>query len=47
MRFLIDCVDQNTISKIQDYKRLPWLKSWFKTTKTIAFEIFIAQQMKP
>ena len=45
--FLVDCVQQNRIWKIKTYKRLPWLNIWLETTKTLAIEIFNAQQMKP
>jgi len=37
--FLLKCVENNTIEKVQNYKRLPWLKTWQEATKIVALEL--------
>jgi len=37
--FLVECVQKNQFDKIQDYKRLPWLKAWIESSKVIAKEL--------
>jgi len=44
--FLVKCVEHNTIDQVQNYKRLPWLKTWQETTKVIAFELLDKRHLK-
>jgi len=37
--FLLKCVEDNAIEKVQNYKRLPWLKVWQEATKVVALEL--------
>jgi len=42
--FLVDCVKQNTIDKVQKFKRLPWVEEWLESTKVIAKELLTHNQ---
>jgi len=42
--FLVDCVKQNTVEKVQKYKRLPWVGEWLESTKVIAKELLNQNQ---
>jgi hypothetical protein len=44
--FLFNCVKENNVEKVRNYKRLPWLKVWEETTKVIAFEMLNAKSGK-
>jgi len=37
--FLLKCVQDDAIEKVQTYKRLPWLKVWQEAAKVIALEL--------
>lgn len=37
--FLLKCVEDDTLQKVQNYKRLPWLKNWQESTKIVALEL--------
>jgi len=37
--FLVECIKQNTIEKVRNFKRLPWVEEWLASTKVIANEL--------
>jgi len=37
--FLLKCVEDDTLERVQNYKRLPWLKTWQEATKIVALEL--------
>lgn len=37
--FLVECVLENSLHKIKEFKRLPWLQVWIQNTKNIAFDL--------
>jgi len=37
--FLLKCAEDDAIERVQNYKRLPWLKAWQEATKIIALEL--------
>jgi len=37
--FLVTCVENNTLDKIKNFKRLPWLKVWLEATKVLGHEL--------
>jgi hypothetical protein len=39
LSFLVECVKQNTIEKVRNFKRLPWVEEWLASTKVIANEL--------
>jgi len=44
--FLVACFESNTTSRVKNYKRLPWLRSWLRTSKVIAHELLRVQHLK-
>jgi len=44
--FLVVCVQENTIPRIKNFKRLPWLNAWLRTSKIIAHELLGAKHLK-
>ena len=44
--FLVDCVKNETISKVKKFKRLPWLNGWLETSKVIAYELLNTNILK-
>jgi len=41
--FLVGCIQEDRLSKVASYKRLPWLKAWLHSTKIIANELLSAK----
>jgi len=44
--FLVACVQENKIHQIKNFKRLPWLNIWLRTSKIIAHELLGAKHLK-
>jgi len=44
--FLESCANNNTLHKVKNYKRIPWLEAWFESTKSIAHELLTATFLK-
>ncbi len=44
--FLESCANNNTLHKIKNYKRIPWLEAWFESTKSIAHELLNTSFLK-
>ena len=44
--FLVTCVENNTLTKIKNYKRLPWLKVWLEATKVLGHELLNVNSWK-
>jgi len=44
--FLGKCIEEKTLEKIKHYRRLPWLKTWIKSTKQVASELLDAKTWK-
>ena len=46
IKFLVRCVEENTVHEVRRFKRLPWLDQWLETTKVIAYELLDARTWK-
>lgn len=44
--FLEECATKNTLHKVKNYKRLPWLEAWLDSTKSIAHELLNTTLLK-
>jgi len=44
--FLEECATRNTLQKVKNYKRLPWLDAWLESTKSIANELLNTTLLK-
>jgi len=44
--FLMNCAKENTMHKLKNFKRLPWLQAWLDTSKVIAFDLLYANSWR-